>query len=76
MMTLETKQHLINLAETLGVRSDWHEPDEQGVTAKCVGRKFDNAGFDDEKHIIITQEGGEEYRINLATLLAIASEAS
>lgn len=36
---------LKDVAKILGVSSDWHEPDEQKVTAKVFGRSFDNAGF-------------------------------
>ena len=80
MNEIRTKKELIALAKTLGVRDDWHEPDEAGVTAKVTGGKFDNAGFDDEKFVIIKQNAGYtndpdgiEVKINLATLLAIAS---
>jgi hypothetical protein len=43
-----TEQHeLVELARELGVRPDWHEPDEQGITARFDGTDgdFDNAGF-------------------------------
>ena len=33
------------LARGFGVRPDWHEPDEQMVTARVYGESFDNAGF-------------------------------
>ena len=36
---------LVELAARLGVRPDWHEPDEQGITALVSGHSFDNAGF-------------------------------
>lgn len=32
------------VAAKLGVRPDWHEPEEQEVTAKVYGQSFDNAG--------------------------------
>lgn len=35
---------LKDVAAVLGVRPDWHEPDEQEVTAKVFGSSFDNAG--------------------------------
>jgi hypothetical protein len=70
-------------ATTLGVRHDWHEPDEQEVTARVVGDSFDNAGFwpaensyaDDrtELHVIISQHGVDVAAVNLATVLAWAS---
>lgn len=43
-----TERHeLVELARELGVRYDWHEPDEQGITARFDGTDgdFDNAGF-------------------------------
>jgi hypothetical protein len=40
-----TRDELAALARRLRVRSDWHEPDEQGVTAEVRGQSFDNAGF-------------------------------
>lgn len=72
MNEIRTKKELIELKKSLGVRDDWHEPDNDGVTAKVTGGKFDNAGFDDEKFVVIKQDGNET-KINLATLLAIAS---
>jgi hypothetical protein len=45
MEIIQTRQQLVELAKTLGVRADWHEPDEQGITADVEGGTFDNAGF-------------------------------
>ncbi len=45
MDIITTRQQLLDLARKLGVRSDWHEPDEQGLTARLDGFIFDNAGF-------------------------------
>ncbi len=42
---VETRDDLIALANRLGVRPDWHEPDEQEVTASVHGGSFDNAGY-------------------------------
>lgn len=42
---INTKAQLKELARELKVRSDWHEPDEAGVTATVQGTSFDNAGF-------------------------------
>jgi len=77
---------LVELARALGVRPDWHEPDEQNVTARVEGNSFDNAGFwptyalpftapeSIEQHVIISKEGHDVAIVNLATLLAWASE--
>ena len=55
---LRERHELVQLARELGVRPDWHEPDEQDVTARVEGTplNFDNAmgvghwypGFRDE----------------------------
>lgn len=37
-------EDLMTLYRDLGVRPDWHEPDEVNVTAKVIGTNFDNAG--------------------------------
>lgn len=42
---LTERSELIALARELRVRPDWHEPDEQGLTAEVFGSSFDNAGF-------------------------------
>jgi hypothetical protein len=41
---IRTQAELIAVAEKLKVRRDWHEPDEQEVTARVTGADFDNAG--------------------------------
>lgn len=41
---IHTKAELKALAKDLGVRPDWHEPDEQGLAAFGYGLNFDNAG--------------------------------
>lgn len=47
-----TAAELRELAKQLQVRKDWHEPDEQEVTASVFGGSFDNAGFwGDEEYI-------------------------
>ena len=42
---INTQDDLVALANELGVRPDWHEPDERGVSALVDGHGFDNAGF-------------------------------
>lgn len=41
---IHTKAELKQLAQELGVRPDWHEPDEQGLDAFVYGGSFDNCG--------------------------------
>lgn len=84
MRIIIERNELRELAKELKVRDDWHEPDEQGLTAEVYGTTFDNAGFwpgvyeayEDltEKHVVISQDGEEIAAVNLATLLAWASE--
>ena len=72
---------LVKWADDHKMRLDWHEPDEQGITAVVIGTSFDNAfGEDDrvgmsEPEIVIElkDDEGESVRINLATLLAAAT---
>ena len=42
---IRTRDDLMALANELGMRPDWHEPDEREVTARAFGGNFDNAGF-------------------------------
>lgn len=42
---INTRDELKALAAELGVRPDWHEPDERGVNALVSGHMLDNAGF-------------------------------
>lgn len=77
---------LKEVAAVLGVRPDWHEPDEQEVTAHVGGHCFDNAGFwpeatcsqdlrdakATEMYVELRKEGLPLAIINLATLFAMA----
>lgn len=42
---INTRPELLALKRELGVREDWHEPDEQEVTAYVRGNHLDNSGF-------------------------------
>src|SRR5690606_8292210 len=42
---IHTQEDLTYFAEVVGTRYDWHEPDEQDLTAAHYGTSFDNAGF-------------------------------
>lgn len=83
---IQTRSELMRLKAELGVREDWHEPDEQGLNAYVVGDHLDNAmgsGLDHthgELQVIITKRGYSDDSkpypyavINLATLLAWAT---
>lgn len=84
---IETRDDLIALASELGMRPDWHEPDERGVRADVRGYSFDNAGFwgyaevarEDsigpaglEMWVTLWQGDQPVAEVNLATLLAFA----
>lgn len=43
-LRVQTFAQLAEVAAKLGVRPDWHAPDEQEVTARVWGHSFDNAG--------------------------------
>lgn len=81
MRKIRTKRDLLALARELGVRPDWHEPDEQGVTITVHGRSFDNAGFwpkdfryrTCEKYAVVKKDGAPVAAVNLATLFAWAT---
>ena len=45
------RKQLQKLAVDLGVRKDWHEPDEQGLRAVVFGKNFDNAGHWGLEHL-------------------------
>ena len=69
-----SQSDLRSVASRLGVRSDWHEPDEQRVTAIVTGHQFDNAGASDrEINVHLYKNGRQVARVNLATLFALAA---
>lgn len=85
MQRITERSELVTLAATLGVRSDWHEPDEQEVTATTHGVTFDNAGFwgkpyiasdgheFTEQYVTLHKDGEPVAVVNLATLFAWAA---
>ena len=40
---ISTREQLRQFATHHGLRPDWHEPDEQGITAEVRGQGLDNA---------------------------------
>jgi len=80
MKRINTRAQLVALAQELGVRPDWHEPE---VTATAHGVSFDNAGFwgearsrymsHEEQHVVLYKEGRAVAAVNLATLFAWAT---
>jgi hypothetical protein len=83
---IRDQAQLHELARRLNLRSDWHEPDEHGVTAAVHGEKFDNAGFWGENArglpphawemwVRLYVNGEAVADVSLATLFAWAAEA-
>ena len=81
-MWKEQRAELRQAASLLGVRHDWHEPDCQGVTAVITGTHLDNAmgenqdslpAINQEFVVHLKSEGSVIHKINLATLLALAT---
>lgn len=74
---IKTRKELMDLQNVFGLRDDWHEPDEQDVTAKFVDGQFDNANaystHGGEQTIILKQGKKEIGRVNLAMLFAWAT---
>jgi hypothetical protein len=82
---IRERAELVDLARKFGVRPDWHEPDNQDVTATVKGSLFDNCGtwgpeYDGpekvsyrEMSVVLSQEGKPVAEVNLATLFAWAT---
>ena len=79
MQHIETRKELIAFAKKYGLRPDWHEPDEQGVSVTMKGKAFDNAygssGFHNfaEKTVVLSIERKPVAMVNLASLFAWAA---
>ena len=81
--TIDSAQDLADFADVHGLRIDWHEPDEQLVSAYVYGSRLDNAmgagwvsdNYADggEINVILLVDGKREAVLNLANLLAWAS---
>ena len=81
-------KELREFAAKTGVRRDWHEPDEQDVKAVVTGTHLDNAFGESQDRLapfwqefVVHLRGWDRkaedfitYDVNLATLLAIATE--
>ena len=87
VIRVDSRAQLLNLANELGVRDDWHEPDEQDLKIECRGNNFDNAGFWPERHavtqdgvpwvlehyILLKKDGAPVAAVNIALLFAWAT---
>ena len=45
MRRIDSAADLAAFAAEVGMRPDWHEPDERDITARVEGVSFDNSGF-------------------------------
>ena len=72
---IQTAQELEHFRASFMLRADWHEPDEQGITALVRGRTFDNAGTPNELVVEFQQLGCPLAQVNLATLCSWACRA-
>jgi hypothetical protein len=69
-----SRAEFAEIAKTIGVGFDWHEPDEAEVDAIVTEGGLDNAGHELlEKQVIIRKEGEPVAQVPLATVLAWAS---
>lgn len=82
----QSKEHerLRAFATKYGTRPDWHEPDEQEISARVIGTRLDNAcgaaidggalreGYQEIVVILTHSHPHEQIEINLADLLALA----
>lgn len=75
MITINTREQMIELKKRLRVREDWHEPDEQEVVLqRMVNSTLDNAHGDESEAHIVLRKDKQHYMINVCDLLAWASE--
>lgn len=88
MLRINTRRELVALAGELGVRPDWHEPDEQEVTVRIEGENFDNAGhwpaaqasgipgieWSGEYCVVLIKDGVDVAVVNLASLFSMATD--
>lgn len=70
-----SKEGLKTFAKRNYLKEDWHEPDEEGITATVVGKYFDNADVDGsyDYALLFFKEGRPMAIVNLALLCAWAS---
>lgn len=87
MKRIMNRRDLVQLADELGVRPDWHEPDEQGVDVRIEGEEFDNAGpwpeesisnytpgWKGEFCVVLRKDGQDVAAVNLASLFSMAAD--
>ena len=83
MQRINGRAQLVKLAQELGTGADWHEPDEQGLSARVEGEDLDNAGcwpesavnikgYKGEFCVVLTKDGEDIAVVNLASLFSMA----
>jgi hypothetical protein len=87
LKVIRDRADLVKLRDMLGVGSQWHEPDQVGVSALTGGKSFDNANASclpaespelmytdaEEMYVIVRQDGYPVACVNLAMLFAWAT---
>lgn len=75
IQVITSRDSLEDVRQRLGLRLDWHEPDEQGVTAEFEAGEFDNAMVlpGSESGVYLLHEGRRVAYVNLALLFALAN---
>lgn len=84
LLQVGSQMQMRQVAKALGVRPDFHEPDERGVSARVIGTHLDNAMGSsstnnvNEMNVVLTYVEDDEAPqdvavVNLATLLAFAA---
>lgn len=70
---IEERKGLKEFKRSAGVGDNWHEPDEQEVSATVTGDYLDNAGCGSEFVVHLEGPKGLKLDINLASLLSLAT---
>lgn len=79
------RRDLLFFAKKAKIGEDWHEPDEQDITARLFGDSFDNTGswardqelyysIIEEHHAVLYYKQYPVIAVNIATLFAWATE--
>ena len=78
-------RELQSFAEKYGLREDWHEPDEQSVTARVIGYQLDNAfgnmpysidcgdGVKEQHEILVIIKHRDQYGIDDTVVVNLAT---
>ena len=71
---IETKEQLKKFVKKYNLHQDWHDLEEQEISATVLGEYLGNSGSGDEYLVILKHHRMPVARVNLSTLLYLASE--